>query len=60
MTAARIRRWWREDRPFYYARWPWRIKWLGQGWNCLQVGPVRWWFASGPTPAARIRSRLGR
>jgi hypothetical protein len=53
-VASALRRWWREDRPVYLIRGGWQWGWLGQGWNRLALGKVQVWFASGPSPLARL------
>ena len=50
-----LREWFREKWPIRYARHGWAWGWLGNGWNVLRLGKVNIWFASGPTPVARLR-----
>lgn len=51
-------RWLREEWPIRYSRHGWRWGWLGNGWNCLQLGKFNVWFGSGPSPRERLRRRF--
>lgn len=40
-----------------HGHWEWG--WIGNGWNCLRLGKVRIYFASGPHPFPRLKRWFG-